>query len=86
MRVSVPCDTPLPLLYRATVSGLTPANTASSICLSRSTLRNLRNCALRFLSGFTCGTAFYSNHNPIEEIDGEDFASSDFGLKSQSSR
>src|SRR6266566_6617600 len=54
MRVSVPCDTPLPLLYRATVSGLTPANTASSICLSRSTLQNLRNPALRFLSVFTC--------------------------------
>src|SRR6267154_417933 len=31
-----------------------PANTASSTCLSRSTLRNLRNPALRFLSVFTC--------------------------------
>src|SRR2546426_10074041 len=54
MRVSVPCDTPLPLSYPATVSGLTPANTASSTCLSRSTLQNLRNPALRFLSVFTC--------------------------------
>src|SRR5437667_153210 len=54
MRVSAPCDTPLPLLYRATVSGLTPANAASSICLSRSTLQNLRNPALRFLSVFIC--------------------------------
>jgi len=40
---------------RATVSGLTPANTANSSCLSRRILRNLRNPALRFLSSaFTC--------------------------------